>query len=257
MVQQGSSRKKVVRDTVHLDFLRKALEWVVDGRIFQDVKTHGNTNWIAGELVTLAVLGVWSEKRQLTAAFGEALVWSKRLIGRAAVGSYRALTSALVTYGGQLVPLLWNRLQALMEEVGKEYWRIGSWLPLAVDGSAPARHGRRPTKRRFAQPTTARAIAPSIERKRARNKRKKNRAKAETVGLPLVGNHRRADLLLLKHLLDLPAMGQEPQVGTRWRHDALVRPWIFQQSQFLRRSGGTGHTPARRSSRRSRQSAAG
>src|SRR3972149_2064981 len=125
MVQQGSSRKKVVRDTVHLDFLRKAMEWVVDERIFQDVKTHGNTKWIAKELVMLAVLWVWSEKSQLTAAFGEATVWSKRLIGRAAVGSYQALTNALVTYGGQLVPLLWNRLQRLVGEVGKEHWRIG------------------------------------------------------------------------------------------------------------------------------------
>ena len=38
MVQQGSSRKKVVRDTVHLDFLRKAMEWVVDASIFEDIR---------------------------------------------------------------------------------------------------------------------------------------------------------------------------------------------------------------------------
>ena len=88
------------------------MEWVVDASIFQDMRTHGNTNWIAKELVMLAVLWVWSEKSQLTAAFGEAIVWSQRLIGRAAVGSYQALTNALVTYGGQLVPLLWNRLAA-------------------------------------------------------------------------------------------------------------------------------------------------
>ena len=49
MVQQGSSRKKVVRDTVNLDFLRKALEWVVDASIFEDIKTHGNTKWTACE----------------------------------------------------------------------------------------------------------------------------------------------------------------------------------------------------------------
>ena len=85
MVQQGSSRKKVVRDTVHLDFLRKAMEWVVDASIFENIETHGNTKWIAKELVMLAVLWVWSEKSQLTAAFGEAIVWSERLIGRAAI----------------------------------------------------------------------------------------------------------------------------------------------------------------------------
>ena len=62
MVQQGCSEKKVVRDAVHLDFLRKAMEWVVDASIFQDMRTHGNTSWIAKELVMLAVLWVWSEK---------------------------------------------------------------------------------------------------------------------------------------------------------------------------------------------------
>ena len=44
MVQQESSRKKVVRGVVHLDFLRKAMEWAVNQGIFHDLKTHGNTN---------------------------------------------------------------------------------------------------------------------------------------------------------------------------------------------------------------------
>ena len=87
MAQHGSSRKKADRDVVHLDFLRKAMEWVIDGSIFQDLKTHGNINWTANQLVMLAVLWVWSEKSQLTAAFREAAVWSRRLFGSVAVGS--------------------------------------------------------------------------------------------------------------------------------------------------------------------------
>ena len=94
------------------------MEWVIGPSIFQDVKTHGNIKWVARDLVMLAVLWVWSEKSQLTEAFTEAAVWSKRLLGGVAVGSYQALTNALVTYGGQLVPLLWNRLQGLMKQVG-------------------------------------------------------------------------------------------------------------------------------------------
>lgn len=42
---------------------------------------------------------------------------------------------ALVTWTPQLLPLLWRRLQQLMEQTGGEYFRIGRWLPLAVDGS--------------------------------------------------------------------------------------------------------------------------
>jgi hypothetical protein len=181
MVQRESSRKKVVRDTVHLDFLRKAMEWAVDERIFLDVKTHGNAKWVAKELVMLAVLWVWSEKSQLTAAFGEAIVWSKRLIGRAAVGSYQALTSVLVTYGGQLVPLLWNRLQRLMEEVGKEHWRIGLWLPLAVDGSRASTPRTEPNEMAFRAANYGKSNSAKYRKKKSKNKRKKNRAKAETV----------------------------------------------------------------------------
>ena len=180
MVQQGSSRKKVV-DAVHLDFLRKAMEWVVDASIFQDLRTHGNTNWIAKELVMLAVLWVWSEKSQLTAAFGEAMVWSQRLIGRAAVGSYQALTNALVTYGGQLVPLLGTRLQRLMEEVGKEHWRIGIWLPLAVDGSRASTPRTKTNEQAFRAANYGKSNSAKYRKKKGKNKRKKNRAKAETV----------------------------------------------------------------------------
>ena len=92
MARQGNSRKQSVQESVHLDFLRKAMEWVVDQSIFHNSKTHGNTSWIAKDLVMLAVLWVWSEKSQLTAAFSEACIWSKRLWGRVAVGSYQGLT---------------------------------------------------------------------------------------------------------------------------------------------------------------------
>ena len=177
MVQQGSTRKKVVREAVHLDFLRKAMEWVVDVSIFQDLRTHGNTTWIAKELVMLAVLWVWSEKSQLTVAFGDALVWSQRLIGRAAVGSYQALTNALVTYGGQLVPLLWNRLQRLMEEVGKEHWRIGLWLPLAVDGSRASTPRTKTNEKAFRAANYGKSNTRQYRKKTSKNKRKKNRTR--------------------------------------------------------------------------------
>ncbi len=181
MAQQGCSTRKVVREAVHLDFLRKAMDWAIDAGIFQEMKTHGNTSWIAKDLVMLAVLWVWSEKSQLTAAFTEATVWSQRLVGRVAVGSYQALTNALVTYGGRLVPLLWNRLQRLMEEVGKEHWRIGSWLPLAVDGSRASTPRTKANEAAFRAANYGKGRTAKYRKKKSQNKRKKNRAKAETV----------------------------------------------------------------------------
>ncbi len=181
MVGHGCCAREVVRDAVHLDFLRKAMEWAIDASIFQDMKTHGNTSWVAKDLVMLAVLWVWSEKSQLTAAFAEAIVWSQRLIGRVAVGSYQALTNALVTYGGQLVPLLWDRLHRLMEEVGKQHWRIGIGLPLAVDGSRASTPRTKTNENAFRAANYGKSNSAKYRKKKSKNKRKKNRVKAETV----------------------------------------------------------------------------
>jgi Transposase DDE domain len=238
MVQQGSSRKKVVRDTAHLDFLRKAMEWVVDASIFENIETHGNTKWITKELVMLAVLWVWSEKSQLTAAFGEARVWSQRLIGRAAVGSYQALTNALVTYGGQLVPLLWNRLQRLMEKVGKEHWRIGGWLPLAVDGSRASTPRTKTNEKAFRAANYGKSNSAKYRKKKSKNKRKKNRVKAETV-TPQIW------LTLLWHMgLRLPwcwKMGPSDSSEREHFREMLMQQSFPENTLFCGDAGFTGY----------------
>ena len=181
MSQQGSSRKRCVNESVHLDFLRKAMEWCVDQSIFQNLKTHGNINWIGKDLVMLAVLWVWSEKSQLTAAFEEAAVWSKRLFGGVAVGSYQALTNALVRYGGQLIPLLWNRLHQLMQQVADDHWRIGLWLAIAVDGSRVSTPRTKANEKAFRAANYGKSNSAKYRKKKSKNQRKKNRVKAETV----------------------------------------------------------------------------
>ena len=182
MARQGRSEQKVVREVVHLDFLRKALTWVLDPNIFQNLKKHGNVNWNGVALVTLAVLWVWSEKAQLTAAFTEASVWSQRLLGEVAVGSYQALTNALVTYGGQLVPLLWSRLHVLMEQVGGEHWRIGGWFPVAVDGSRVSTPRTEANEKAFRASNYGKGSTAKYRKKRGKKKKgKKKRVKANAV----------------------------------------------------------------------------
>ncbi len=181
MTQQGSSKNKSVQDTVNLDFLRQAMEWAVDQSIFKDIKIHGNANWLAKDLVMLAVLWVWSEKSQLTVAFKESHFWAKRLFGSAAVASYQALTNALAAYGGRFVPLLWTRLQELMEEAGKEHWRVGLWMALAVDGSRISTPRTKANEKAFRAPNYGKGVTAKRKKKKTKNKRKKNRSKAETV----------------------------------------------------------------------------
>src|SRR5262249_50738352 len=78
---------------------------------------------------------VWSAQGKLTEAFNQAKRLSEQMLGAAAIGSYQGLTQALVRHTERLMPLLWKRLQSLMRQTGRKHWRIGRWLPLAVDGS--------------------------------------------------------------------------------------------------------------------------
>jgi hypothetical protein len=71
----------------------------------------------------------------LTGAFDDARELAAEMFGEVAVTTYQGLMGAMRVYTDQLLSLVWSRVQALMEKVGGEHWRIGPWLPLAVDGS--------------------------------------------------------------------------------------------------------------------------
>src|SRR5262245_30117237 len=130
-----AGRRKPAKQQVNGEVLRAAVAWILNDRSFENLKFHGNTKWLVCDLITLAVLWVWSDHATLTGAFAEAYGWSLRMLGRAAVDSYQGLTGALVSGTSTLLPLLWTRMQGLMERHGGEYWRVAGWLPLAVDGS--------------------------------------------------------------------------------------------------------------------------
>jgi hypothetical protein len=115
--------------------LERALAWIVNESIFSSMTLHGNTTWSTGQLVVLAVLWVWSDNGTLTGAFRHAKQLAMSMLGKVALGSYQGLSNALVRWTPTLLPLIQQRLHALMEQIGGKHWRIGGWLPLAVDGS--------------------------------------------------------------------------------------------------------------------------
>jgi hypothetical protein len=165
---------------LHADLLRRALHWIVRDDIFTNVPRHGNTSWAPGDLVVLAVLWVWSSCAKLTDAFGEAQRLSQQMLGHAAVGSYQGLSQALVRHTEQVMPLIWKRLHALMQRSGQAHWRIGCWLPLAVDGS-------RVTTPRTKNNERALAAARYGQGAKARSRRKwKNkRRRSKPLGQPV------------------------------------------------------------------------
>ena len=132
-----ASNKDVDRDnsTTQGDLLRRALDWVLKDKMFADLQMHGNTKWSARHLVALAVLSAWSDGRRMTDAFTQATRLSQSMYGLVAIQTFQGLMRALVTWAAQLLPIVWLRLWQLMEQSGGEHFRIGKWMPLAVDGS--------------------------------------------------------------------------------------------------------------------------
>lgn len=115
--------------------LKEAIDWCLNDILFAKVKRHGNAGWNAKLLIVLAVFTAWGFERRLTDCFAEAIKFSTHFFGAASVDTYQAMMRALVTYTPQLLPIVWIRLQLLMEQSAGEHFRIGSWNPLAVDGS--------------------------------------------------------------------------------------------------------------------------
>lgn len=129
---QKSPTKKV---SIEADRLQRALDWCLTETIFDDLKLHGNAKWEAKFLIILAVLTAWGDQSRLTDSFAEAAKLSMNLYSVVAIHTYQGMMRALVTYAGQLLPIVWLRLQGLIEKAAPDHFRIGQWLALAVDGS--------------------------------------------------------------------------------------------------------------------------
>lgn len=177
---RGNEFRKARHETVWADLLQRSLTWVVNEKIFEQLARHGNTSWLVSQLVVLAVLWVWSDQSTLTGGFGEAKQLSLTMFGQVALNSYQGFTTALVTWTGRLLPLLWSRLHALMEQAGGEHWRIGRWLALAVDGSRVTTPRTKSNEAAFSAPNYG-GSRKAKSRQKWRNKRRRSKPRSEPV----------------------------------------------------------------------------
>ena len=84
-------------------------------------------------LIGLALLWAWSDQRNLTDAFANALEQARALLPGVAVSTYQGLMNALVKWTPPLIPLLCQALHCCMQQLGR-YWRMHGWVLLAIDG---------------------------------------------------------------------------------------------------------------------------
>lgn len=154
-----------------LQALRAAVTWVVGAGTFEKLKWHGNTKWVVSELITLAVFWVWSDDATLTGAFQAAQRQTLQLFGRVAIGSYQGLSGALLTVTPVLLPLIWSRLQTLMQQLGGDHFRIAGWVPLAVDGSRISTPRTAANEAAFCAPHYGHGLTAEYRRRKRRKRR--------------------------------------------------------------------------------------
>jgi Transposase DDE domain len=152
--------------------LHRALAWALHSRLFASLQVHGNTTWTPPGLIVLTLFWVWSECPTLTGAFTQASQLCVGLFGRLVLKSYAGLSAALVTWTPRLLPLLSKRLRQRMEDIAGDHWRIGSWLPLAVDGSRTTTPRTRANERAFHPPRYGRG-KKARSRSQWKNKRRR------------------------------------------------------------------------------------
>jgi len=115
--------------------LAKALNWILDDGSFFKINLHGNTKWTVCHLVRVTILWVWSDYRSLVHAANDTFSKTTEIFGSSGINSYQVLTQALIKYGDRIHRQLTRRLHQLMEQIGGEKFRAGTWALFAIDGS--------------------------------------------------------------------------------------------------------------------------
>ena len=196
------------------DLLREALDWALTDRMFAGLSRHGNTGWTPRQLIVLVVLWVWSDRNTLTRAFAQARRLAMNMTGEVAVTTYQGLTGAMKVHSDSLLPRMQQRLHTLMKRVGGNHWRIGKWLPLAVDGSRTDTPRTKSNEAAFAVKNYGRG-------KKARSRRKWKNKKRRSRKLP-VQVRPQIWLTLLWHMgLKMPWSWKTGPTNASERHDLM------------------------------------
>jgi hypothetical protein len=134
--QAKQSRRRAKAPVTNNQNLQALREWFLpDASIFSKMRFHGNSKWAPIGLVWLALSWAWSEARNVTDAFDEAVTACKKMFGAACLSTYQGFMAALVRWTPGFLPVLRGVLHQRMEQIGGKFWRIDGWVPIAFDGS--------------------------------------------------------------------------------------------------------------------------
>jgi Transposase DDE domain len=134
--QRCMPRRRRLPQATHQESLSTLGKWFLpDDGIFANLKFHGNTTWSPSSLVWMALYWAWSESRNLTDAFTEAVEGCQTTSSSPPLTTFQGFMGALVKWTPVFINLLCLRLHQQMKAIGGKFWRIASWVLIAFDGS--------------------------------------------------------------------------------------------------------------------------
>ena len=120
----------------HAQSLKALNKWFFRGKdILANHKRHGNAKWQANPFIWFALNWSWTESKNVTDAFDEAVDSCQSTFGSVPLTTYQGFMGALTKWTPTLMPILRGVLQTRMKEMGGDSWREDGWFPIAFDGS--------------------------------------------------------------------------------------------------------------------------
>src|SRR5579872_4426459 len=127
---QAQHRRRRARVS-NADQFRELQRWLLPNNgIFAIFRFHGNTSWLPASLVGLALCWSWSESRNVTDTFTQAVEWCG-LMGNTALTTYQGFMGALVQWTDKFLSVLWPLLHQRMQEVAGGLWTVSGWVGIA------------------------------------------------------------------------------------------------------------------------------
>jgi hypothetical protein len=151
--------------------------WLLPSVWLSGITLHGNTQWTPPQLVIQAFCWTWAASRNLTEAFVEACEKCHDLRQEPALTTYQGFMAALIKWSPTLIGNVLIAIHCRMAALGSRFWRVGSWVVIAFDGSRSSAPRTKSNERAFCAANYGKGKTAKYRKKQTKAMRRKNNAK--------------------------------------------------------------------------------
>ena len=176
--QAGKRKKSKQRRRTHHESLGERMDsFLPDEGVFADVPRHGNTHWLGRSFTCLALFWAWSESQNVTDAFEQAVQDCRKTSHDQVPQTYQGFMKALVKFTSIFMILLRQTMHNWMERVGRPFWRIAGFVPIAFDGSRSTAPRTKDNEEAFCAKNYGRGKTAKYRKKKSKGMRRRRNQK--------------------------------------------------------------------------------